>query len=138
MQFEWACIVVVAVCWGGYPLIARTSGHGSPLGTLVLFMAGLLPIALAALSRMSDPVPSLSAVVRLSVAGVIMGTGLVAFNLVVNSKLNASVSLPVINAASLIVSALGALYFFDEPVSARKVLSLSLLLAGIVAMPVSS
>jgi multidrug transporter EmrE-like cation transporter len=137
MQLEWAYIIVVSICWGGYPLIARASGHGGPVGALVLTLAGLVPISLAALSQVSHERASLAAIQRLGSAGVLMGIGLIAFNLVVNSRLNASVSIPLVNAAALIVSTLGALYFFNEPLSARKVLAVGLLLAGIATMPAS-
>ena len=53
MQLEWTCIALVAICWGGYPLIARAAGYGGPVGTLVLFISGLLPVLLAALSQVS-------------------------------------------------------------------------------------
>src|SRR5262245_38098709 len=34
MGFEWLCIAVVAVFWGAYPLIARLSDLGGPVGSL--------------------------------------------------------------------------------------------------------
>ena len=40
MTLEIVCIALVAACWGGYPLLARASGYGGPLGTLVLALAG--------------------------------------------------------------------------------------------------
>jgi drug/metabolite transporter (DMT)-like permease len=137
MPIEWTYIVVVAICWGAYPLVARASGYGGPVGTLVLALAGLLPVVIAVLSQMSGGRPSLAAGQKLGGAGILMGMGLVAFNLVVNSKLNASVSIPLVNAGALVVSTLGALYFFGEPLSGRKALAVGLLLLGIVTMPAS-
>jgi len=63
-----------------------------------------------------------------------MGMGLVAFNLVANSKLEASISLPIIDTAMLIVSTVGAIYFFQEPISSQKIIGLLLLIAGIVVL----
>ena len=138
MRFEWSCIALVAICWGGYPLIARAAGFGGPVGTLVLFVSGLLPVSLAALSQVSAARPSAGAVGKLGIAGVIMGVGMVAFNLVANSKLEASVSLPIVDTAMLLVSTVGAIYLFQEPLSTRKAVALCLLVAGIVIMPSSS
>ena len=67
-----------------------------------------------------------------------MGVGLVAFNLLANSKLEASVSLPIVGTAMLLVSTVGAIYVFQEPLTARKAIALCLLVAGIAIMPSSS
>ena len=49
MTLEIVCIALVAICWGGYPLVARSSGYGGALGALILTFAGLVPISLAVL-----------------------------------------------------------------------------------------
>jgi drug/metabolite transporter (DMT)-like permease len=131
MTLEIVCIALVAVCWGGYPLVARASGYGGPLGTLVLSLAGLLPITLAVLWQRGAERPTPDAIVKLGIAGLLMGIGLIAFNRLVNSKLDASISIPIVDTAMLIVTTLGAIWFFQEAVTARKLLGLALLLAGI-------
>ncbi|HEY8154323.1 MAG TPA: EamA family transporter [Myxococcota bacterium] len=134
MTLEIVCIAIVAACWGGYPLVARWSGYGGPLGTLVLSLAGLLPIALAVLWQGGVARPSPAALAKLAVAGVLMGCGLLAFNRLANSRLDASISIPIVDTAMLIVTTLGAIYFFQEAVTARKLVGLALLVAGIVAL----
>jgi drug/metabolite transporter (DMT)-like permease len=131
MTLELVCILLVAVCWGGYPLVARASGYGGPLGTLVLALAGLLPIALTLLWQRGAEPPSLAAVVKLAIAGVLMGIGLLAFNRLANSRLEASISIPIVDTAMLIVTTLGAIWFFQEALTARKLVGIALLLAGI-------
>jgi drug/metabolite transporter (DMT)-like permease len=134
MSIELVCILLVAVCWGGYPLVARASGYGGPLGTLVLALAGLLPIALTLLWQRGAGRPSREAVLQLAIAGVMMGIGLLAFNRLANSRMDASISIPIVDTAMLIVTALGAIWFFQEAVTARKLAGLALLLAGIAVL----
>jgi len=129
-----ACIVLVAVFWGAYPLVARTSGLGGPFGTLVLSAAGLVPIVLAALWSGRPAGLSVTQLVRVAVAGAMMGTGLIAFNRLANGALDASVSIPIVDTAMLLVSFLGALWFFAEPITARKVLGMALLVVGILML----
>jgi len=134
MTLEIVCIALVAACWGGYPLVARASGYGGPLGTLVLALAGLLPITLAVLWQGGVERPSAAAIGKLAVAGLLMGGGLLAFNKLANSRLDASISIPIVDTAMLIVTTLGAIYFFQEAVTARKLAGLALLVAGILAL----
>jgi multidrug transporter EmrE-like cation transporter len=63
-----------------------------------------------------------------------MGIGLIAFNLLANAKMDASTSIPIVDAAMLVVTASGAIYFFGEPISTQKVLGVALLLAGIALL----
>jgi drug/metabolite transporter (DMT)-like permease len=134
MSVDVACIVIVAILWGGYPLVARTSGQGDALGTLILSLAGLVPIAAAVLLGGLGRRPSGSEVVRLGIAGVMMGLGLLAFNRLANGKLDASVSIPIADTAMLLVAAVAAMWFFAEPATARKLIGIGLLVAGIVLL----
>jgi drug/metabolite transporter (DMT)-like permease len=131
---DFGCIALVALLWGAWPLVARSSGYGGPLGSLILTVFGLIPITLATTLHGAAVRPSSVALTKLAVAGVMMGAGLVAFNIVANSKMEASVSIPTIDAAMLIVSAMGAIYFFAESISPQKVIGLILLLVGIVVL----
>jgi multidrug transporter EmrE-like cation transporter len=63
-----------------------------------------------------------------------MGSGLIAFNRLVNSRLDASISIPIVDTAMLIVTTLGAIYFFQEAVTARKLVGFALLVAGIAVL----
>ena len=134
MTLEIVCIALVAACWGGYPLVARASGYGGALGTLVLALAGLLPIGLAVLWQRGAERPSPDALVKLAIAGLLMGVGLLAFNRLANSRMDASISIPIVDTAMLIVTTLGAIYFFQEAVTARKLVGVALLLGGIAVL----
>jgi drug/metabolite transporter (DMT)-like permease len=72
--------------------------------------------------------------VRLGIAGLMMGSGLLAFNRLANGKLDASVSIPVADTAMLLVSAFAAMWFLGEPATARKLVGIALLVAGIVLL----
>ena len=71
----------------------------------------------------------------LIVAGMAMGIGTAAFNFVANSrKIDASISIPIVDTAMLVVSVIGAVIFFAEPVTIRKLVGIGLLIAGIVVL----
>jgi multidrug transporter EmrE-like cation transporter len=54
---------------------------------------------------------------------------------VANSRqLDASISIPIIDTAMLVVSVIGAIVFFAEPVTAKKLLGIGLLIAGITVL----
>jgi multidrug transporter EmrE-like cation transporter len=60
-----------------------------------------------------------------------MGVGLIAFIRVANGALDASVSIPIVDVAMLLVTAIGAMVFFAEAVTVQKVAGIVLLVAGI-------
>lgn len=128
------CIAMVAVFWGGWPLVARSSGHGGALGALIISSFSLIPIAATAWFQGDTRVPDASVLVKLALAGAMVGGGMVAFNYVANSKIDASVSIPIIDAAMLVVSIIGAAYFFQEAITVQKVIGVGLLLAGIAVI----
>ncbi len=134
MRMEWILICATALCWGGYPLVARAAGYGGARGTLILMLTGLVPIVLAAAFLDPSPPPGRSALGLLTVAGLMMGAGLLAFYALANSPMDASVSIPIVDVAMLIVSALGAILFFSEPATMRKVAGIALMLAGIALL----
>jgi drug/metabolite transporter (DMT)-like permease len=134
MLFDYGCIAVVALAWGSWPLFARSSGLGGPLGSLLLMIFGIAPIALAVLLQRDFAPPPAAALGKLAIAGGLMGIGLIAFNLLANAKMDASTSIPIVDAAMLVVTASGAIYFFGEPLSTQKVLGVVLLLAGIALL----
>ncbi len=135
MSIEYIYVIVIALAWGGYPLVARSSGVGGPVGALVLSLAALLPILLGAFWRASPVRPSAHAVTRLLVAGFMMGIGLLAFNALANSRRwDSSVSIPIADTAMLMATVVGAMIFFAEPMTAKKLLGLALLGAGIFVL----
>ena len=135
MKPEYLGIAVVALFWGGYPLIARGVGIGGPLGALMLSVVSLSTIAAATLWTGVAAWPSTGDVLRLAIAGLMMGIGLLAFNAVAASRnVEASVSIPIMDTAMLIVSVVAAVLFFAEPITVRKAAGLALLIAGIVVL----
>jgi multidrug transporter EmrE-like cation transporter len=57
-----------------------------------------------------------------------------AFVRVATSKLEASIAIPICDAAMLIVTTVGAIAFFHEALSAQKLVGLVLLVAGILVL----
>jgi drug/metabolite transporter (DMT)-like permease len=132
---EYFGILVVAVFWGGYPLITRGVGIGGPLGALALSIVSLSTIAVATLWTGVEAWPTPSELARLAIAGLMMGIGLLAFNAVAASRnVDASVSIPIMDTAMLVVSVVAAVIFFAEPITLRKALGLALLVAGIFVL----
>ncbi len=128
---EWICIALIAVFWGGYPLVARLSSSGGPLGSLVLVLVSVLPIAGAVLVSGDRALPARGQLWPLLVAGVMQGVGLLAFVRLATGKLDASVAIPIADVGMLIVTTVGAILFFHEAVTLQKLAGLGLLFAGI-------
>jgi drug/metabolite transporter (DMT)-like permease len=134
MSFDWVCIALVAVFWGGYPLVARLSGFGGPWGSLLLGAVAVLPIAGTALAAGGPARPTRAELWPLLVAGLMQGVGLMAFVRVATGKLEASVSIPISDVAMLIVTTVGAILFFQETLTAQKLAGLACLVAGILLL----
>ena len=135
MKPEYWGIAIVALCWGGYPLIARGVGIGGPIGAFLLSAISLSTIFVATLWTGVERWPSPAEMARLGIAGLLMGIGLLAFNAVAASRnVEASVSIPVMDTAMLVVSVVAAVIFFAEPITVRKALGLALLVSGIFAL----
>jgi drug/metabolite transporter (DMT)-like permease len=135
MRIELICMVIVALAWGGYPLIARSSGVGGPVGALFLTLSALIPIVGLILWQGVPVRPSSVELTKLIAAGLLMGIGTAAFNFVANSRqLEASVSIPIIDTAMLVVSVIAAIVFFAEPITVRKIVGVALLIVGIVVL----
>jgi len=128
-------MAIVALAWGGYPLIARSTGVGGAQGALILTLSALIPIVGITIWQGAIVRPNTIEVSKLIVAGMVMGIGTAAFNFVANSRqIDASISIPIIDTAMLVVSVVGAILFFAEPITARKLLGIGLLIAGIVVL----
>jgi lysylphosphatidylglycerol synthetase-like protein (DUF2156 family) len=95
-----------------------------------LVMAGCkpeyAPVVRAALLALTQPAFNLN--------GVQATTHMAAPLLVVNGPLAASLSIPIIYVAMLIVSRLGAFWAFGEGFNAQQLVALGLMLAGILLM----
>jgi drug/metabolite transporter (DMT)-like permease len=132
---EYLGIAIVALFWGGYPLIARGVGIAGPLGALALSVVSLSTVAAATWWTGVEAWPSASDLARLAIAGLMMGIGLLAFNAVAASRnVEASVSILIMDTAMLLVSVVAAMIFFAEPITLRKIVGLALLVAGIAVL----
>ena len=135
MSVEWIWIAVVAVCWGGYPLITRASGYEGALGTLIVGVVAVAPVlAVVALQGVGAARPSGAQLAALTLAGVLQGVGLFAFLRVAGGGLEASAAIPISDVAMLIVTALGAIAFFGEALTAQKLAGLALMVLGIALL----
>jgi drug/metabolite transporter (DMT)-like permease len=135
VKSEYLGILIVSLFWGGYPLIARGVGIGGPLGALALSVVSLSTIAAATWWTGVEKWPSAADAIRLALAGLMMGIGLLAFNAVAASRrVEASVSIPIMDTGMLIVSVVAAALFFAEPITVRKAVGLTLLAAGIAVL----
>lgn len=135
MRTEIVCIVICALAWGGYPLIVRSTGVGTPIGALILTLSAIIPITIATVWHGVATRPVAGEIMRLMIAGTVMGIGTTAFVFVANSRqLEASISIPIIDVTMLIVSVAAAVIFFAEPLTAKKLIGFALLIAGIVVL----
>jgi drug/metabolite transporter (DMT)-like permease len=131
---EWIWIALVAVFWGGYPLVARLSNFGGPLGSFMLAALSLGPIGAAVLWSGDTAPPTRAQLWPIAIAGVMQGVGLLAFVRLATGKLEASVSIPISDVAMLMVTTVGAILFFQESITPQKLLGLGLLVVGIVLL----
>ena len=125
--------VVIAVFWGGWPLVVRATG-GTPgnLGNLLLVLLASLP-ALALLAiKGTTPMPE-NSWYKMIIAGIMMGLGLVLFNqyLATNTKVEISTIVPILNTAMIMVTVAGGIIFFGEAITAQKILGIITLAVGI-------
>ena len=134
MGLDWIYIALVSVLWGGYPLITRLSTINGPLASLLLALSSLVPILIAVAVTGDTARPTRAQLWPILVGGLMQGLGLMAFVRVATSKIEASIAIPISDAAMLIVTAAGALLFFQEAISVQKIAGLSLLVVGILLL----
>ena len=116
-------------------MVVRSAGLGGSLSALILTLSALVPVTGVAIWQGIGARPPLADVTRMMIAGVMMGIGLVAFVAVTNSRqIEASVSIPIMDTSMLIVTVVGAVLYFSEPVTLRKCLGLALLIVGILVL----
>jgi len=129
-------IFLVALFWGGWPLVARSAGEGNPFYSLVLIGVALIPVALMASFQSSKEMilaTSLQTFERLAFAGLMMGLGLVSFNTVVsNRQIEISALVPVINVSMMMVTVIGGIWFFNESLTPAKIIGLICFGVGII------
>jgi drug/metabolite transporter (DMT)-like permease len=125
---------VIAITWGGYPLLTRASGYSGAPGALLLTLFALIPIAVGVLWQGKPERPSGSALVYLVSAGLLQGIGLIAFLRVTGGRLEASVSMPIVDTSMLLVTTIGAIALFRESATPQKLMGIALLVIGIALL----
>lgn len=134
MKNNIAGIILVGLLWGGWPLITRWAGKTGSTGAIFLTLTAVIPIGLMLLR---EGALSLDVAImwKLTLAGLMMGAGMVLFNmLVTDPRVDISVVLPAINASALLATVIGGICFFGEPVTTQKVLAVTLMIIGIVLL----
>jgi drug/metabolite transporter (DMT)-like permease len=135
MTSEWVWIAVVAIFWGAYPLVTRACGYEGPWATLLVGVIAVAPvIAYVSWQGGAYARPSPGQLGALALAGLMQGVGLIAFLRVASGSLEASVAIPISDVAMLVVTAVGALVFFQEAVTLQKLFGLGLLVTGIALL----
>src|SRR5262245_34755485 len=133
-MIDYLWIAVIALTWGGYPLLTRASGYSGAPGALLLTLFALIPIVLGVFWQGRPERPSGSALTYLVIAGLMQGVGLIAFLRVAGGKLEASVSMPTIDTSMLLVTTFGAIVFFRESATVQKLIGIALLIVGIALL----
>jgi drug/metabolite transporter (DMT)-like permease len=131
MKTDYLWMAATALLWGAYPLVTRTTGYDGPRAALILMLVGLVPVSILSYLQSEAGWPDRPGLIKLVIAGLMMGVGLIAFIRVANGALDASVSIPIVDVAMLLVTAIGAMVFFAEAVTVQKVAGIVLLVAGI-------
>ena len=135
MTSEWLWIGVVAVFWGGYPLVTRACGYEGPWMTALVAVVAVVPAIAYGVWQGGDYArPSPGQLGALGLAGLMQGLGLIAFLRVASGSLEASIAIPISDVAMLVVTAVGALIFFQEAVTLQKLFGLGLLVTGIALL----
>lgn len=128
-------ILVIAILWGGWPLVARSVNNPSSTMNLVIVVVAIFPVLLqywyttTALSLAATKMDAM----KMVAGGLMMGTGMIFFNAVLASKdVSVSTVVPLINVSMLMVSVLGGVFFFSEEMTPSKIFGLVLLISGMV------
>lgn len=127
-------IGIVGFCWGFWPLLMRSANVTGPAAAFVLSATAVLPIAtLWALQPSSAP--SGADLLKLMIAGLIMGFGMVAFNIAGTSRLAGIGTITSITQAlTIVVVVVGSIAWFGEGVTPSKVIGTLLLVAGVLVL----
>lgn len=127
-------MVATGLLWGGWPLLTRAAGDTTPGTLLVIGITAAVPPIINFFLRGGE-LPTAGGSVLLAAAGLMMGVGLITFNVVLTSPLMPmSVSLPIMDTLLLLVGAAGAIYFFQESLTPSKLFFIGVLVVGIIGL----
>lgn len=120
-----------SVVFGAWPLIARLSGAGSAWTAIVVAIGTLGVVLLGA----NSDTPDLKGWGVLLLAGVVNGLGFLAYSKILERKeLELSQYLAMVPVGMVVVTVVGAMLFFGEPATAKKVAGVLLAVIALVLM----
>lgn len=118
--------------WGGWPLVVRPFGTTPALSAIQALMAVLPAAVVVGLKGSDSTTGGPRAIAAFGVAGILMGIGLILFNLLAtNRTVEISRIAPIINTGMLLTTVLGGIFFYGEMITAQKVAGILLLCVGI-------
>lgn len=124
--------IVTSLVWGGWPLLARSAGEATAISPLILAFFAFIPLCFSAWWQGGGELPEKFSLLKLFIAGLMMGTGLITYNSIMGSKLvDITVSVPIINTAMLAVTVIGGVLFLKEIMTIQKIVGILFLSIGI-------
>lgn len=124
-------ISVAGFCWGFWPLLMRSANVVGPGASFVISASALIPVAITWAMR-QEAAPNGVPLLKLVIAGLIMGIGMVAFNFAGTSRLaGIGTVTSIVQALTIVVVVIGGAGLFGEGLSVSKVIGTLLLLAGV-------
>lgn len=121
---------LAALCFGGWPLIARAGGAASVWLTLCVTCGGLA-VAWTNLAFHDDQAPSSRAVMYALAGGLVNGLGLVFFGKVAIWKgEDVSRLLPLVFVMMTLVTVAASVVFLHEPITSKKIVGVVLACAA--------
>lgn len=128
-------IAITAICWGGWPLLARLSNTDGAAYAPVIIASAIVPTIYYLFVHASPSAPAsitIPSLVYLIPAGLMMGIGTISFSLVIQStELGLSSSIPMINSTMIVVAVIGSVLLFGDNISFQKIAGIATILAGI-------
>jgi len=124
-------IGIVSLFWGGWPLILRSAGDVGNTGAFLLSASALIPLSLFAFST-GFTLPETNSLMKLLIAGIIMGAGMIIYNNIINGGLiEISTFVPIANTLMLLITTIGGIVFFAESFTLQKIIGFIFMLIGI-------
>ena len=125
-------VLLSAVCFAGWNLLARKAGVNQYWLTLVVCIATLLVVMLQSVPKVINMEISRQALLILLIAGTINGLGFIFYGQALDSgAVNLSVLLPILFGVMVLFSYFGGVWFFNEPTNSTKMIGVGFTIFGI-------
>ncbi len=126
-------VLITALGFGLWPLVARFAAL-SPIATALFASAGSFVVIVAGmrLPMFTYGQTSGGAVLICLVGGILNGIGFLAYSYIIsNREWNLSLYIPVVVVLMSVITVIGGMVLFHEPVTAQKVVGILLAIAAI-------